>query len=261
MRLCDLPLFDVLVFVDMRPGRYRCPYGPSWPTTTPLCAWCEPCRPNTKAYEPWALRLLINATIADVAHKLGVSEETIDCILDRWIARAVDWGPGSGWGDRQRRDRALARAPRCCGRGQGGRFGNGLGISRRPSGSGSSGSSLPYEARGCLPPAGRPDGIVRARRYDSGGHVRASGLVPAGACMWAGRVQQPPWEARSVEGRAHARLPGSADERACRGVQHPREGAQETVLWALQGRQALPTAHARPQWISTLWSHPDMDSL
>jgi transposase len=35
--------------------------------------------------------MLINSTVADAAHKLGVSEETIDGILDRWIERTVDW--------------------------------------------------------------------------------------------------------------------------------------------------------------------------
>src|SRR5262249_62107321 len=35
--------------------------------------------------------MLINSTGADAARKLGVSEETIDGLLDRWIERAVDW--------------------------------------------------------------------------------------------------------------------------------------------------------------------------
>src|SRR6266508_6057774 len=85
------PLFDVPVFVELRPKRYRCPYCAGHPTTTQRCAGYEPRSPNTKAYEPWALRLLITSTVADAARQLGVSEETIDGILDRWIARAVDW--------------------------------------------------------------------------------------------------------------------------------------------------------------------------
>src|SRR5919198_3595229 len=91
VRLRHLPLFDVPVFVEIRPKRYRCPYCAGHPTTTPRCAWDEPRSPNTKAYEPWAWRLLSNATVADAARKLGVSEEAIDGILDRWIERAVDW--------------------------------------------------------------------------------------------------------------------------------------------------------------------------
>jgi transposase len=90
--LRHLPLFDVPVFVEIRPKRYRCPYCAGNPTTTQRCEWYEPRSPNTKAYEPWALRMLINSTVADAARKLGVSEETIDGILDRWIERAVDWG-------------------------------------------------------------------------------------------------------------------------------------------------------------------------
>ena len=91
VRLRHLPLFDVAVFVEIRPKRYRCPYCAGHPTTTQRCEWYEPRSPNTKAYEQSALRMLINSTIADAARKLGVSEETIDGILDRWIERAVNW--------------------------------------------------------------------------------------------------------------------------------------------------------------------------
>jgi transposase len=93
VRLRHLPLFDVPVFIEIRPKRYRCPFCAGTPTTTQRCDWYEPRSPNTKAYEQWALRMLINATVADAARKLGVSEETIDGILDRWIERAVDWAP------------------------------------------------------------------------------------------------------------------------------------------------------------------------
>jgi len=74
--LRHLPLFDVPVFIEVRPKRDRCPSWAGNPTTPPRCAWDEPRSPNTQAYEPWALRMLINATVADAA---------------RWIERAVDW--------------------------------------------------------------------------------------------------------------------------------------------------------------------------
>jgi transposase len=91
VRLRHLPLFDVPVFIEMRPKRYRCPSCAGNPTTTQRCEWYEPRSPNTKAYEQWALRMLINSTVADAACKLGVSEETIEGLLDRWIERTVDW--------------------------------------------------------------------------------------------------------------------------------------------------------------------------
>jgi transposase len=93
VRLRHLPLFDVAVFVEIQPKRYRCPSCSENPTTTQRCAWYEPRSPHTKAYEQWALRMLINATVADAARTLGVSEETIDGLLDRWVERAVDWDP------------------------------------------------------------------------------------------------------------------------------------------------------------------------
>jgi len=91
VRLRHLPLFDVPVVIELQPKRYRCLDGAGNPTTTQWCEWYEPRSPNTKAYEPWALRRLINATVADAARTLGVSEETIEGLLDRWIERAVDW--------------------------------------------------------------------------------------------------------------------------------------------------------------------------
>ena len=91
VRLRHLPLFDVPVFLEIRPKRYRCPFCAGTPTTTQRCEWYEPRSPNTKAYEQWALRMLINSTVTDAARKLGVSEETLDGLLDRWIERAVDW--------------------------------------------------------------------------------------------------------------------------------------------------------------------------
>src|SRR5918996_3938600 len=77
VRLRHLPLFDVPVFVEIRPKRYRCPYCSGNPTTTQPCEWYEPRSPNTKAYERWALRMLINSTVTDAARKLGGSAETI----------------------------------------------------------------------------------------------------------------------------------------------------------------------------------------
>jgi transposase len=77
--------------LEIRPKRYRCPYCSGHPTTQ-ACEWYEPRSPNTKAYEHWALSLLINSTVEDAARQLSISEETIEGILDRWSARTVDWG-------------------------------------------------------------------------------------------------------------------------------------------------------------------------
>jgi transposase len=114
VRLRHLPLFDVPVFIEMRPTRYRCPDGAGNPTTTPQCAWYEPRSPHTNAYEPWALRMLIHATVADAARTLGGSDATIDGRLDRWSERAVDWTAWEGLGVMGLDAMALKRGHRAC---------------------------------------------------------------------------------------------------------------------------------------------------
>ncbi|ABW31190.1 ISL3-like element ISAcma10 family transposase [Acaryochloris marina] len=90
-RIRHLPLFEVPVYLEIRPKRYRCKYCDDHPTTTQHLEWHEPRSPNTKAYERWLLRILINSTVSDVARKLGVSEDIVSGIIDRWIAAQVDW--------------------------------------------------------------------------------------------------------------------------------------------------------------------------
>jgi transposase len=165
VRLRHLPLFDVPIFVEIRPKRYRCSYCSGNQTTTQPCEWYEPRSPNTKAYEHWALPMLINSTVSDAAHKLSVSEETIEGILDRWSARTVDWGAWERQGVIGIDEIALKRGPtataqiRCArrsssgsrahclqpstprSRGRCGRFASALQLSRPRSGSCSSGSS------------------------------------------------------------------------------------------------------------------------
>ena len=74
-----------------RPKRYQCPYCRGKPTTTQRLSWHELRSPNTKPYEKWLLRWLVNSTVVDVANKLDISEETVTGVLDRWVATKVNW--------------------------------------------------------------------------------------------------------------------------------------------------------------------------
>ena len=91
IRLRHLPLFEVPVYLELRPKRYRCPQCPGGPTTTQRCSWYNPRSRSTKAFERWALRCLIDSTLADTARKLRTSEEIVEGILDRNVKRTVDW--------------------------------------------------------------------------------------------------------------------------------------------------------------------------
>ena len=73
------------------PLRYQCHHCEGKPTTTQRLSWHELRSPNTKPYEKWLLRMLVNSTVADVARKLELSDETVTGVLDRWVTTQVNW--------------------------------------------------------------------------------------------------------------------------------------------------------------------------
>ncbi|MGD1866889.1 MAG: transposase family protein [Phormidesmis sp.] len=90
LRLRYLPLFEVPVFVEVRPKRYRCGFCKGNPTSIQQLSWHEPRSPNTKLYERWLLRMMINATVVDVAKKLNLKSGVVTGVLDRWLAKRVN---------------------------------------------------------------------------------------------------------------------------------------------------------------------------
>lgn len=91
LRLRHLPLFEVPVFIEIRPKRYRCGHCEGDPTTTQRLSWYESRSPNTKPYERWLLRLMVNSTVVDVARKLNIREGIVTGVLDRFLAKQVNW--------------------------------------------------------------------------------------------------------------------------------------------------------------------------
>jgi transposase len=49
LRLRHLPILDHQVYIEIRPKRYRCPYGTDQPTTTLRCSGYEPNSPPTRS--------------------------------------------------------------------------------------------------------------------------------------------------------------------------------------------------------------------
>lgn len=91
IRLRHLSLFDVPVFVEIRPKRYQCYECDGKPTTTQHLSWHESRSPNTKPYEKWLLRMLVNSSISDVAKKFDISNDIVTGILERWVSSQVNW--------------------------------------------------------------------------------------------------------------------------------------------------------------------------
>lgn len=79
------------VWIEIRPKRYRCPHCEGGPTSTQSPTWYQRRSPNTKSYEQWLLRLLVNTTVRDVSRKLNLSEASVNGVLDRWIETSVNW--------------------------------------------------------------------------------------------------------------------------------------------------------------------------
>ena len=86
IRLRHLPIFEQPVYIELKPKRYQCHHCKDKPTTTQRLSWHELRSPNTKSYEKWLLRFLVNSTVVDVANKLSISEERVTGVI-RLVAK------------------------------------------------------------------------------------------------------------------------------------------------------------------------------
>lgn len=91
IRLRHLPSFGYVVYIQIRPKRFRCPFCDDHPTTTQRLSWYDPKALHTTAYERYLLLQLINSTIADICQKEDITPDAIQTIIDRWISTEIDW--------------------------------------------------------------------------------------------------------------------------------------------------------------------------
>jgi transposase len=89
--LRHLPIFGKDVYIRIRMPKYRCSDCDGNPTTTQRVSWFEPKRGHTKAFEKHILLACVNSTISDVSIRERVGYEAIMGIIDREIAKEVDW--------------------------------------------------------------------------------------------------------------------------------------------------------------------------
>ena len=91
IRLRHLPVFGREVAIEIHPKRYRCPYCEGKPTTTQRCAWYEPNRPHTIAFDQDGLKRLVHGTVADVSRQLHLGVKAVEGIVEHHVAPVVDW--------------------------------------------------------------------------------------------------------------------------------------------------------------------------
>jgi transposase len=89
--LRHLPILGRPLYLRIRPKRFRCPFCDDHPTTTQTLDWYDPKAVHTKAYERHLIVALINSTLTDVTEKEDVSYAALMGVLDRWIAKSIDW--------------------------------------------------------------------------------------------------------------------------------------------------------------------------
>src|SRR5215211_6761838 len=89
--LRHLPILGRVVYLRIQPKRFRCPWCDDHPTTTQTLDWYDPNALHTKAYERHLIVQLVNSTLTDVEAKEDVTSDAVLGILDRWIAKHVDW--------------------------------------------------------------------------------------------------------------------------------------------------------------------------
>lgn len=90
-RLRHLPILGRVVYLRIRPQRFQCRWCDGHPTTTQQLDWYDPNALHTKAYERHLILQLVNSPISDVEAKEDVTYAALLGILDRWIAKSIDW--------------------------------------------------------------------------------------------------------------------------------------------------------------------------
>jgi transposase len=89
--LRHLPILGRQVEICIRPQRYQCQECAGKPTTTQKLGWYEHRSLHTQAFEQHILLACVNSTVLDVGIKEGISYEAVRGIIDRYIAKGVDW--------------------------------------------------------------------------------------------------------------------------------------------------------------------------
>jgi transposase len=85
------PILGRVVYLRIRPKRFRCPWCDGHPTTTQQLDWYDPNALHTKVNERHLILQLVTSTLTDVQAKEDVTYDAVLGVLDRWIAKSIAW--------------------------------------------------------------------------------------------------------------------------------------------------------------------------
>jgi len=86
-----LPILDQKVFIHVKWPRFICNFCNDNTTSSFHPDWLNKTGKQTKDYENYILKCLINSTVKDVALKNNTTEDVIDGIIERKISIETDW--------------------------------------------------------------------------------------------------------------------------------------------------------------------------
>jgi transposase len=94
VRIRHLDILGRRCFLQLRPKRFSCPRcksGKGSTITTQSLPWYRSGSRYTKAFENFALLMLVNSTVSDVAIKIGLGREVLFGLIERHIKSEVNW--------------------------------------------------------------------------------------------------------------------------------------------------------------------------
>ena len=91
IQLRHLPILGYVVYIRIRPKRFRCPSCEEHPTTTQRLSWYTPKALHTTADEHHLLMQLVNSTIEDVCQQEDTSDDVVLGTIERWMTPDIAW--------------------------------------------------------------------------------------------------------------------------------------------------------------------------
>jgi transposase len=91
IQLRHLPILGDVVYIRIRPKRFRCPDGEDHPTTTQRLSWYTPKALHTTAYEHHLLMPWVKSTIEDVGQQEETSDDAVLGTIERWMTTDIEW--------------------------------------------------------------------------------------------------------------------------------------------------------------------------
>jgi transposase len=91
IQLRHLPILGSVVYICIRPKRFRCPSCEEHPTTTQRLSWYTPKALHTTAYAHHLLMQLVHSTIEDVCQKEDTSDDVVLGTIERWMTPDIAW--------------------------------------------------------------------------------------------------------------------------------------------------------------------------